>query len=47
MKMGRTGDPPVPVGDPPDGTEATVRANENGLFTTVLTAIPEFTLPKF
>src|SRR5213592_2670593 len=37
---GGTGDPPVPSGDPPDGTETTIRSNENGLFTTWLSAVP-------
>src|SRR6266516_1512315 len=31
---GSTGDPPVPSGDSPDGTGATVRANGHGLFKT-------------
>src|SRR5258705_11551042 len=37
---GSTGDPPVPSGDPPDGTETTIRGNENGLFATWLSAVP-------
>src|SRR5438094_10320362 len=37
---GSTGDPPVPSGDPPDGTETTIRGNENGLFATWLRAVP-------
>src|SRR6266498_3995474 len=38
--LGSTGDPPVPSGDPPDGTGATMRANEAGLFTGQASAIP-------
>src|SRR6266498_608300 len=38
--LGSTGDPPVPSGDPPDGTGVTVRANEAGLFTRQASAIP-------
>src|SRR5882724_13285830 len=37
---GSTGDPPVPSGDSPDGTGATVRANGHGLFATLLAAVP-------
>src|SRR5207245_7505132 len=37
---GSTGDPPVPSGDAPDGTGATVRANGHGLFATLLAAVP-------
>ena len=37
--LGSTGDPPVPSGDPPDGTGVTVRANE-GLFTRQASAVP-------
>ena len=37
---GSTGDPPVPSGDPPDGTETKIRGNENGLFGTWLIAVP-------
>ena len=32
---GSTGDPPVPSGDSPDGTGATVRANRHGVFATL------------
>src|SRR5438552_8422353 len=37
---GSTGDPPVPSGDSPDGTGATVRANGDRLFATSLAAVP-------
>src|SRR5438477_4329685 len=37
---GSTGDPPVPSGDSPDGTGATVRANGDRLFATFLAAVP-------
>ena len=37
---GSTGDPPVPSGDSPDGTAATVRANGHGLFATLPAAVP-------
>ena len=37
---GSTGDPPVPSGDSPDGTGATVRGNKNGRFATVRSAVP-------
>src|SRR5213596_162627 len=37
---GSTGDPPVPSGDSPDRTGATVRANGHGLFTRLLAAVP-------
>src|SRR2546426_1543794 len=37
---GSTGDSPVPSGDSPDGTGATVRANGRGLFATLLAAVP-------
>src|SRR5713101_4347029 len=37
---GSTGDPPVPSGDLPDGTGATVRANGQGLFATLPAAVP-------
>jgi len=37
---GSTGDPPVPSGDSPDGTGATVRANADRLFAKLLAAIP-------
>jgi len=29
-----------PSGDPPDGTETTIRGNENGLFAAWLSAVP-------
>ena len=38
--LGGTGDPPVPSGDSPAGTETAVRSNGDGLFTSVLSAIP-------
>src|SRR5437867_9463150 len=38
--VGSTGDPPVPSGDSPDGTGATVRANGHGRFATLLAAVP-------
>src|SRR5216683_5489540 len=37
---GSTGDPPVPSGDLPDGTGATVRANGHGLFAKLPAAVP-------
>src|SRR5438552_10443868 len=37
---GSRGDPTVPSGDRTDGTETTIRGNENGLFTTWLSAVP-------
>src|SRR5436309_2155170 len=37
---GSTGDPPVPSGDSPDGTGATVRANRHGVFATLPAAVP-------
>jgi hypothetical protein len=37
---GSTGDPPVSSGDSPDGTEAKVPPNGNGLFAKLLAAIP-------
>src|SRR5436309_12532116 len=37
---GSTGDPPVPSGDSPDGTAATVRANGHRLFATLPAAVP-------
>src|SRR5436309_10580359 len=37
---GSTGDSPVPSGDSPDRTGATVRANGHGLFTTLPAAVP-------
>ena len=37
---GSTGDPPVPSGDSPDGTGATVRENEDGLFATWRPPVP-------
>ena len=37
---GSTGDPPVPSGDSPDGTAATVRAHGDGLFPAWLTGVP-------
>src|SRR5436309_3924862 len=37
---GSTGDSPVPSGDSPDGTAATVRANGHGLFATLPAAVP-------
>ena len=37
---GSTGNPPVPSGDSPDETGATVRGNEHVLFATLLAAIP-------
>ncbi len=42
---GSTGDPPVPSGDSPDGTGATVRANGHGLFATLLAAVLAGRLP--
>src|SRR5438093_6125729 len=38
--LGRRGDPPVPSGDSPDGTGATVRANGHGPFATLLAGVP-------
>ena len=38
--LGSQGDPPVPSGDRPDESEATMQAIGDGLFTTVLLAIP-------
>ena len=38
--LGRTGDSPVPSGDSPDGTAATVRADGDGLFRRSLFAVP-------
>src|SRR6266550_9307812 len=37
---GSTGDPPVPSGDSPDGTGAIVRGKAQGLFATLLAAVP-------
>src|SRR6266481_464882 len=37
---GSTGDPPVPSGDSPDETGATVRANGDGAFATLLAEVP-------
>jgi hypothetical protein len=37
---GGTGDPPVPSGDSPDGTGATIRANGDRLFAKLLAAVP-------
>src|SRR6266542_2072734 len=37
---GSTGDPPVPSGDPPDGTGVTARANETGRLTRQVSAVP-------
>jgi len=38
--VGSTGDSPVPSGDSPDGTGATVRVNARGLFAMLLAAVP-------
>src|SRR6266545_3530311 len=38
--LGSIGDPPVPSGDPPDGTGVTVQANDGGLFTRLAFAWP-------
>src|SRR6266516_6674943 len=35
-----TGDPPVPSGDSPDGMGVTIRANGEGLFPRLLSAVP-------
>src|SRR5438552_10589890 len=37
---GSRGDPTVPSGDRTDGTETTIRGNENGLFEMWLSAVP-------
>src|SRR5882724_8761482 len=37
---GSTGEPPVPSGDSPDETGATVRANGHGAFATLLAEVP-------
>ena len=38
--LGSTGDPPVPSGDPPDGTGVTVRATKSALFKRRASAVP-------
>jgi hypothetical protein len=43
--LGGTGDPPVPSGDSPDGTEVTLRSNQRDLPAKLLSTVPVGKLP--